>query len=333
MIKTTQWLIVGAMLAASTGWAELSLTEAKKNPAMLLDGVAAYVNGDTITIAEVMSEVRRSPWAESAPELREKRLRELYKATLDALIDRKLILAAAKKSKMELQPWAVDNRIREIVANNFDGDQTKLHNLLADRKIALEEWRKNIEEDLLITSMRYQQVEKRVAPTPKEVRAEYEANKGRYQTENAVDVSMIVLDPPDKPGDETVEARAEKIRAAMKSGTTFDLLARTYSKDAKAADGGAWGKVNPDDVFRKEIVDALAKLGPGETSPVLILDGYGYIVRKNEQQDSRTLTFEEAAPYVESRLKVRQAEKYYKEWVDRLRSEAYIKIFELPTSK
>lgn len=330
MMKT-RWLTISAMLAASVGLAEL--TTEKKSSAMLLDGVAAYVNGDTITIAEVMSEVRRSPWAETAPELREKRLRELYKATLDALIDRKLILSAAKKSKMELQPWAVDNRIREIVANNFDGDQTKLHNLLADRKIALEEWRKNIEEDLLITSMRHQQVEKRVTPTPREVRAEYEANKGRYQTENAVDVSMIILDPPDKPGDETVEARATKVAEALKSGTSFALLAKTYSKDGKAADGGAWGKVNPDDVFRKEIVEALAKLGPGQTAPVVVLDGYGYIVRKNEQQDSRALTFEEAAPYVESRLRMRLSEKLYKEWMERLRSEAYIKIFELPTGK
>jgi len=286
-----------------------------------------------ITIADVMGEVRRSPWADTAPELREKRLRELYTATLNALIDRKLILAAARKSKMELQSWAVDNRVREIVANNFDGDQTKLHALLSDRKITFEEWKKNIEEDLLITAMRYQQVEKRVTPTPTEIRAEYEANKGRYQTETAMAVSMIILDPPEKEGDESVAVRAEKIEAALKAGTSFASLARTYSKDAKAADGGSWGKVNPVDVFRKEIVEALDKLKPGETAPVVVLDGYGYIVRKDEQQDARALTFEEAAPYVESHLRMRQAEKLYKEWTDRLRAESYIKVFELPTSK
>jgi parvulin-like peptidyl-prolyl isomerase len=331
-MNATPWISAALLFAAATCPAELSL--AKKNPAMLIDGVAAYVNTEMITIADVMSEVRRSPWADtSSPELREKRLRELYTATLNALIDRKLILAAAQKSKMELQPWAVDNRIREIVANNFDGDQTKLHNLLSDRKIAFEEWKKNIEEDLMITAMRYQQVEKRVTPTPSEVRAEYEANKGRYQTETATAVSMIILDPPGQAGDETVEARAAKIDAALKAGTSFASLAKTYSKDAKASNGGSWGKVNPEDVFRKEIVDALAKLKPGETSPVVVLDGYGYIVRKEEQQDARALTFEEAAPFVESHLRMRQAEKIYKEWTDRLRAEAYIKVFELPAVK
>ena len=322
-----------AGLLAVAGLASAQGLLSAKNPAVLLDGVAAYVNTEMITIGEVMSEVRRSPWADTAPELREKRLRELYTATLTALVDRKLILAAARKSKMELQSWAVDNRIREIVANNFDGDQTKLHNLLSDRKIAFEEWKKNIEEDLLITAMRYQQVEKRVAPTPSEVRAEYEANKGRYQTETATAVSMIILDPPEQAGDESVEARAAKIAEALKAGTSFASLAKTYSRDAKASEGGSWGKVNPSDVFRREIVEALAKLSPGETSPVVVLDGYGYIVRKDEQQDARPLTFEEAAPYVESHLRMRQAEKHYSEWTSRLRAESYIKMFELPTGK
>jgi parvulin-like peptidyl-prolyl isomerase len=185
----------------------------------------------------------------------------------------------------------------------------------------------------MITAMRYQQVEKRVAPTPSEIRTEYEANKGRYQTEAATGVSMIILDPPEKDGDPAVEERAAKIAEALKAGTSFASLAKTYSKDAKASAGGSWGKVNPEDVFRKEIVEALGKLAPGEASPALVLDGYGYIVRKDEQQDARALTFEEAAPYVESHLRMRQAEKIYKEWTDRLRAESYIKVFELPIGK
>jgi parvulin-like peptidyl-prolyl isomerase len=330
-MNSTPWLSAVVLLAVSASQAEL--TTEKKNTAMLIDGVAAYVNTEMITIADVMSEVRRSPWADTAPELREKRLRELYTATLNALIDRKLILAAAQKSKMQLQTWAVDNRVREIVANNFEGDQTKLYNLLAERKITFEEWKKNIEEDLTITAMRYQQVEKRVSPTPAEVRAEYDTNKGRYQTENATAVSMIILDPADKPGDEAIEVRSAKIFEALKAGTAFASLARTYSKDAKASEGGSWGKVNPEDVFRKELVAELAKLRPGETAPLVTLDGYGYIIRKDEQQDARALTFDEAASYVESHLRMRRAEKLYKEWTDRLRSEAYIKIFELPITK
>ena len=86
-------LTAGLLAVAGLASAQGLLTA--KNPAVLLDGVAAYVNTEMITIGEVMSEVRHSPWADTAPELREKRLRELYTATLNALVDRKLILAAA----------------------------------------------------------------------------------------------------------------------------------------------------------------------------------------------------------------------------------------------
>jgi parvulin-like peptidyl-prolyl isomerase len=315
-----------AVMAVSAVCAEERVKEGK---AMLLDGVAAYVNSEMITIAEVMNEVRRSPWAGTAAAKNEKRLREMYTATLNALVDRKLILASAAKSEMSLQGWAVENRVREIVADNFGGDQMKLHQLLAERKITFEEWKNNLNEDLLITAMRYKNVDSRVNPTPKEIRAEYEANKGRYQTERAVAVSMIILDPPQE-GEPTVDKRAREIEDKLREGVAFAELARLYSKDAKAANGGAWGKVNPEDVFRVEICNMLNRLNPGETSPVIVLDGYGYIVRKEEQQDSRALTFEEAAQYVESNLRMKISEELYKAWMERLRADSYVKLYELP---
>jgi parvulin-like peptidyl-prolyl isomerase len=307
--------------------------EGEKRSARLLDGVAAYVNQSKITIAEVMSEVRRVPIDNIPEQDREKRLREMYQVALVGMIDRRLILDAAKKQKVQLQPWAVNARVREILVNNFDNDEAKLNLVLADRKITKEEWRQTLEQDMLLSAMRYQNVEKRVNITPGEVRAEYEANKARYRTESAVSVSMIVLDPPEKETDETVAARATKIAAALKEGKSFAELARQYSKDSKASIGGSWGKVNPEDVFRKELAEALAKLKAGEVSPLIVLGSYGYILRKDDQQDVRMLTFEEAQPYVESRLKVAKAEQLYKEWITRLRKDSYIRVFELPSPK
>jgi parvulin-like peptidyl-prolyl isomerase len=307
--------------------------ETPKHATRLLDGVAAYVNEAKITIAEVMGEVRRSPIDHVPIAEREERLRGMYQVALIAMIDRRLILDAAKKSKVQLQPWAIDARVREIIANNFEGDEAKLNVVLADRKITKEEWRQTLEEDMLLSAMRFQNVEKRVNVTPTEVRAEYEANKGRYRTEAAVSVSMIVLDPPDTETGESVAARATKIQAALKEGKAFAELAKQYSKDAKATAGGSWGKVNPEDVFRKELVEALTKLKPGETSSLVELGAYGYILRKDDQQDVRLLTFEEAQQYAESRLKIAKAEKLYKEWITRLRKDAYIRVFELPSAQ
>jgi hypothetical protein len=64
---------------------------------------------------------------------------------------------------------------------------------------------------------------------------------------------------------------------------------------------------------------------------VIVLDDYGYIVRKEEQQDSRALTFEEAAQYVEGNLRMKKSEELYKAWMKRLREDSYVKLYELPT--
>lgn len=307
--------------------------ESPKPSTRLLDGVAAYVNEAKITISEVMSEVRRLPIDHIPVNEREEQLRQMYHVALVGMIDRRLILDAAKKQNVQLQPWAIDARVREIIANNFEGDEAKLNVVLADRKITKEEWRLGLEQEMMLSAMRFQNVEKRVNVTPTEVRAEFEANKERYRTEAAVSVSMIVLDPPETETGASVAARAAKIQAALKNGKSFAEMAKQYSKDSKAAAGGSWGKVNPEDVFRKELVAALAKLKPGEVSPLIELGSYGYILRKDDQQDMRLLTFEEAQPYAESRLKLAKAEKLYKDWLTRLRKDAYIRIFELPSSQ
>jgi len=325
-------LFAVALAVAGTVACQAQDTE-KKRPPISVDGVVAYVNDAVITFSDVMVEVNRMPMDYAPPEQREQRRWEMFNATLNAMVNRRLVLDYAKKTKVQLQPWAVDARIREIVQNNFDGDQTKLYDSLADRKMSIEEWKTLLEEDLLLSAMRYQYVEKRVSVSPSEIRAEYEANKARYQTEGAVAVSMIVLAPPADASEGTITERANMIAAALKDGTSFADLARRYSKDSKAQNGGSWGKINPEDVFFKDLATAVTQLRPGQVTPLVVQSGYGYIARKDEQQDLRVLTFDEAAQFVEGRLKVEKSEKMFKEWVARLRNEAYIKILDVQGGK
>ena len=125
--------------------------------AAVLDGLAAKVNDVVITVGDVMSEIQRSPRlrghfaASKAADAA-----TLYSETLEMLIDRKLILQAAAEKKMEMQEWVVDNRIREIVKDGFDGDMNKLTATLAQSKVALTDWRNAIRDDMIIQAMRYQ---------------------------------------------------------------------------------------------------------------------------------------------------------------------------------
>ena len=91
--------------------------------AAMLDGVAARIDSRVITVGDVMAELRRHP------EIREKvktsgdesEMQALYRAALDMLIERRLILKAAAAKKMEIPEWVIDNQIREIVHDMFGG--------------------------------------------------------------------------------------------------------------------------------------------------------------------------------------------------------------------
>lgn len=320
-------LMMAAMVALACGVVRAEKTQPQ---AMLVDGVAAYVNEHVITIAEVMSEVRGGVLANLPAGERETQMHELYKATLDAMINRCLILDAAKASGASVAPWAVDQRIQEVVNQQFGGDRAKLTTALASQRTTLDDWRKNVEEDLVVQLMRYSHVEKNIVVPAQAVRAYYEANTQQFAKVTGVGVSVVVVAEVD---DESAAVRGSRALQELEAGKPFTEIAKTYSVDNKAKNGGDWGVVNPSEMFRDELVDALAKLKAGEHSPLLLLEDHGYIVRKNSEAATEALTLPQAWPRVEARLKMMAAEKKYVDWANRLRRKAYIKIFELPLGK
>ena len=301
--------------------------------AAMLDGLAAKVNDTVITVGDVMTEIQRSPrlrghFVASKAEDAAK----LYSETLDMLIDRKLILQAAAEKKMQMQEWVVDNRVREIVKNAFGGDMNKLNAELTKGKISLSDWRNTIRDSMIIQAMRYQTVEKNQQATPAAMRKEYKEHASRYATENKATVSVILLRPPvaaDK-ATPSVSTRGEEIIARLEKGEDFAELARRYSADSHAKDGGQWKDVNPAEAFRPEIADTIAKLKVGEFSTLVNLDGWGFIVRKDAETVGKQLTFAEAYDEIARRVKADAAKAEYDAWMKRLRAESFVKKYPLP---
>ena len=301
--------------------------------AATLDGLAAKVNDTVITVGDVMTEIQRSP-----------RLRghftsgksddaaKLYSETLDMLIDRKLILQAAAEKKMTMQEWVVDNRVREIVKNAFEGDMNKLTEELAKSRVAVTDWRNTIRDDMIIQAMRYQMVEKNQQATPAAMRKEYKEHKARYATEYKATVSVILLRPPLSGDKETpsVTTRGDEIIARLEKGENFADLARRYSSDSHAKDGGQWKDVNPVEAFRPEIADTIAKLKVGEFSTLVNLDGWGFIVRKDAESIGKQLSFAEAYDDIAFNVKKDASKAEYDAWMKRLRAEAFVKKYPMP---
>ena len=266
--------------------------------AVEVDGVAATVGTDSILRSDVLNEIARAGMA-VPPE---------YADVLNRMIERKLILKAAQESKMTIQEWVVENRVREIVNRSFGGDRNKLIETLGQQQISYPEWYAKTKEDIVIGAMRWNVIDKNVTASPSAMRKEYEANAARYVKDHQVSVAVILLTPEEK-------AKREEISAALKEKSFEDLGGKKYEN------------VKPEELFKPEVCAEIDKMPKGTISHWIEIDGWSFLLRKDAESTGSRLSFDEAYDQVEASVKEKEAKRLYDAWMERLRAETYIKVY------
>lgn len=320
------------MTAMKTALLSLALAACACAHGVVLDGLAAKVNDAVITVSDVgdaIGDLKRNGVVQGED------FKTVYSNTVEFLVERRLILQLAAEKKVTFPEWVVDGRIRDIVKDKFDGDMNKLNAMLTQLKMPLSEWRNMIRDDMIVNAMRQQFVEKYVTATPADMAREYQENRHLYCKEAKTSVSVILLKPadPDDKKSPSVSTRGEEILARIEKGEDFADLARKFSADSHAKDGGTWKDVNPEEAFRPEIAKTIAALKVGEVSKLVDLGGWGFIVRKDAETGTKELSFAEAYDDIERNVKKRLGKEAYRDWIQRLRAAAFIKIYPFPEDK
>ena len=297
-----------------------------------LDGIAARVDSAVITVGDVMAEIRRNPEISGRMMASdESEMQALYRAALDNLVERRLILKAAAEKKVEIPEWVIDNQLREIVNRSFGGDMNRLHEEMARSKVPMTEYRNTVKEDILVRGMRQQMIEQFVTASPLAMKKEFAANPDRYRQEAKVSVRVILLKPAQEgDGVPSLETRWAQIGEELAKGEKFSDMAIKYSADSHAKDGGLWENVNPAEVFRPEIVKAIENLETGRVSNMIDLDGWGFIVKKESETKAKQMSFAEAYDKIAENVQKAAAKKAYDEWIIRLKDMSFIKIYPMP---
>ena len=297
-----------------------------------LDGIAARVDSNVITVGDVMNELRRNPDAgRRMMSADESEMQSLYRAALDTLVERRLILKAAAEKKVEIPEWVVDNQLREIVLNSFGGDMNRLEEELTRSKVPMTEYRHSVMEDILVRGMRQQMIEQFAFASPAAMKKEYDSHSERYRQEAKVSVRVVLLKPASE-GENvpSLETRWMQIGEELAAGANFSDMAIKYSADSHAKDGGLWADVNPEEAFRPEIAEAISKLEVGKVSNMINLDGWGFVVKKESETKAKTLSFAEAYDKIALAVRNEAAKKAYDEWIARLKENSYIKTYPMP---
>ena len=269
--------------------------------AVEVDGIAAKVGSETILKSDVAMEMMRRGLRDASR----------YGDVLEDMIERKLIVKAAKDAKMVVPEWIVENRVREIIQKSFDGDRNKLIEMLGQQRTSYPEWYARLKEDVIVGAMRWNSVNKNITASPAEMKKMFDAHPENYASNSFVSVSAIVLKPEDR-------VRRDEISSALKEKKkTFEELGATK-----------YANVKPEDAFQPAVCAALAQLKKGETSDWIDMDGWSFLLRKDDEQVGRKLTFAEAFDMIEADVKEAKAKKLFTDWIARLKEETFIKIYE-----
>ena len=300
-------------------------------PAVLVDGVVAYVNEHVVTAGEVQNAmapvVQRLRAKYRGKELAEK-AQEAFREALNMQIDRFLILDAYNTQQGRIPKWVVDQRIEQIIREEFKGDRAALMDALTRDRQVFDNWREEIQDFIVVSSMRSAAVAQNIRVSPAAVQEYYSKNTEKFVKPSQVHIRMIVLRKTESP-EETArkQAQAADIRKKIKDGADFGETATKASEGRKATEGGDWGWVKPEDL-QPELIQAIAKMKTGEISDLIDTREEIYIMKLEGRRDPAVVPLEEAQAEIEMELRKVEAERLYKAWIVRLKEKAYVKILE-----
>lgn len=222
--------------------------------AELVNKILATVDGEPVTMYQLKKFTQDSI-----------RGRQLSAATgqaglLEALITDKLIQKEVSDKGVVVRDEDVDRYIAAIKERN-KLDDDKLKEALAGQGLTIDAYRVQIREEIERDQLVNREIRGKVSVTPEEVQRYYDAHLSEYSTPEKVQVAHIVfrLDenaPADKVA--AVTAKADEVYGRIKKGADFAEMAKQYSEDASAQNGGDLGW------FKKgELLDSIEKAAQG----------------------------------------------------------------------
>lgn len=301
----------------------------------VIDGIAAIVNQDVVTISQLRELVgaRERSLREiyQGPELKIK-LEELRTAALKDLIDRQLILQefrSMQEKGANIPDYVIDDRVKTIIREEFGGDRSAFIRTLQAQGYTLTRFKEIEREKIIVQAMRQSKVSEDFVISPTQIQAYYDKNKTAYSTPEQVKLRMIVIREGET-GDIVTGANkrqiAEEIRTKLVEGADFDRMAQMYSEDTTTQEvGGDWGWIERDTLTPK-LTGIAFSLNAGEVSPVVTIDSTYYILMVEARKAAKLKPIGEVRDEIEKNLIQLERMKAQDRWLETLRKKAYIKI-------
>jgi peptidyl-prolyl cis-trans isomerase SurA len=303
--------------------------------AEVVDKVVAVVNDEVITLSELEEETAglyRSIAQDNSAESTLDALEEAREATLNSMIERRLIKQKAKKYNITVTDEDVNNAY-EGMRKKMSLNPLEFQQKLAESGLTEESYRYKLKSQILQQKLLSFDVRDKIVVTDEMVLDYFDENytskvdKGSYYLLQ-MGFSWPKTNDPEQLAATKKETRekAERVYNLAKGGQDFKSLAKKFSDLPSASDGGDIGSFTLDEMA-PAMRDAVAPLKPNELSKIIETPA-GYQFFKLLSGDKNAIvvsaSFEAVKEDIKQKIFEEKLKEAYSEWVKKLKDDAYI---------
>lgn len=293
------------------------------------DGPIATVNGQPVSRERFERELAQSQarYEQTRKELQPELLDNLRRALVRRLVEAEVVRQKAAEwnvapSSSELDAMWTKHRERFGTSDAFQAFLERAGTTEADLKNQL--------VDSLLLDRVEQRVDERLEISPDKLRAYYETRTQHFEQPEEVRVAQILVQVPSGATDaerEEARARAASALKQIRDGADFATVAGRVSDGPARSRGGDLGFL-PRGRLMPGVDEAAFALKPGQVSDVLESRFGFHVIRVIDHRPQRTLTFEEARPAIERRMRGQMLRKALHAQLEAWKREMDIELFE-----
>jgi peptidyl-prolyl cis-trans isomerase SurA len=249
-----------------------------------VERVVAVVNNDAITLGELeeaMAITRAD--AKQRPPGNDEQVRREF---LNRFIETRLQLQEADREKVLVEEAEIDEELLDRVRKTNLKDLEELKAKVKEQGLNYESIRKRLRDNIKLSKVVRRKVTVRISVTEPEIDRYLEENREKLETGLSYHARHILVVPEGGTHDAAWEAariRTDVVRSQLKEGADFVELAKKFSADATAKDGGDLGTLKRGELS-PDIESRILALAPGQVSEPYRSE-LGYHIFRLESKD------------------------------------------------
>ncbi len=292
----------------------------------VVEDVVARVNDQIITRSDYQRALQQMDADGKQQGWSEQELADRKKDLLRDLIDKELLLSKGKELGITGETELV-KRLDEIRKQNHLDSMEDLEKAAQQQGVSYEDFKQNIRNEIISQSVIRDQVSRRVQLTKTDVANYYRTHQAQFAQAESVHLASILI-PVDGDSAESLakaQAKAAEVESQLKSGASFEDLAKKDSSGPTAATGGDLGDYKRG-MLPKALEDATFDLKAGEvTQPIRTKQGM-LIMKVMQHVGGANQDYASIEPQVEEAAFMSRMQPELRKYLTTLREQSYVDV-------